>query len=174
LSRQRTTATDKSQRNQAEQGIAFGPCRTVLYPVHGHSHGQFDSLLFGRSHEIFELAFLVTSSVWSVQLSGGLDTLALVAEERKSSAVAVGWRVVLPFGLCLHVAQVASLVPNNQAQYCDDVRYGFPAERHVSRNRQLGTSACRPDVPSQCSENIGVVLTVRECVRDRRISRDAS
>jgi hypothetical protein len=41
--------------------------------------------------------------------------------------------------------------------------------RHLREEKherlKASTSACRPDGPSQCSEYIGVALTVRECVR---------
>ena len=108
---------------------------------------------------------MVTSSVWSVQLSGGLNTLALLAEERKSSAVALGWRVVLPIGLCLHVAQLASLVPNNQAQYCRDAHHGSPAERYVSTNRRLDAFAQQPNERQQLTDSMILARSVCESVR---------
>ena len=172
LRAQQQTTADNSLRNQTEQGIAFGPCRTVLYPVHGQSHGQFDSL---SCDEIFRLAVLATSSLWRVQLCGGLDPcLALVAEERKSpSAVALDWRVVLPFGLGIHAhlaaRQPISLLPNNQIESrAHDCGFALSEDHATTKCYCVvpSASAYLPDVPQQIADYVDVAENIRDGNRE--------
>jgi len=61
-----------------------------------------------------------------------------------------------------------SLLPHNQVEHrADDCGFALGGDRATTKSYCAvpGASAYLPDVPLQCSGNIDVALTVRECVR---------
>jgi hypothetical protein len=68
----------------------------------------------------------------------------------------------------------SSLFARNQGNRHHDVRSVFAIEENQKQSRGMRTSVYLPDGPLQMIDYSGVVATVRECVRERGMARDAS
>jgi hypothetical protein len=150
---QQTTPADKSLQNQREMLSAFGSFRLALYPVHGHSRGQFRTRGTGEGKRDRYQHDGLPTTMLGIYGPGKTTRLNLDARKHLLSLLQgnVGGRA-------------SSHFRRNQNGHAD-FRFDGVNRENQNRRKSVSISACLPDVPLQDSENIGVVLTVRECVR---------
>jgi hypothetical protein len=67
-----------------------------------------------------------------------------------------------------------SVFRHNQVDHCGQRSDFALNEDHKILSKKASTSACIPDVPWQLGDCVELARTVRECVRDWRMSRDAN